>query len=84
MFNLASKVSQEEGYAEGDLIIITAGVPVGEKGTTNLMKIQMIGSKLVQGQGVGEEAIIAKAVVAGTAEEAVAKATGSYFVTNNR
>ena len=31
MFNLASKVSQEEGYAsEGDLIIIT-GVPVGEK-----------------------------------------------------
>ena len=83
MFNLASKVSQEEGYAsEGDLIIITAGVPVGEKGTTNLMKIQMIGSKLVQGQGVGEEAIIAKAVVAGTAEEAVAKATeGANLVT---
>ncbi len=83
MFNLASKVSQEEGYAsEGDLIIITAGVPVGEKGTTNLMKIQMIGSKLVQGQGVGEEAIIAKAVVAGTAEETVAKATeGAILVT---
>ncbi|HAP4793514.1 TPA: pyruvate kinase [Enterococcus faecalis] len=83
MFNLASKVSQEEGYAsEGDLIIITAGVPVGEKGTTNLMKIQMIGSKLVQGQGVGEEAIIAKAVVTGTAEEAVAKATeGAILVT---
>ena len=83
MFNLASKVSQEEGYAsEGDVIIITAGVPVGEKGTTNLMKIQMIGSKLVQGQGVGEEAIIAKAVVAGTAEEAVAKATeGAILVT---
>ncbi|WP_205215903.1 pyruvate kinase [Enterococcus faecalis] len=83
MFNLASKVSQEEGYAsEGDLIIITAGVPVGEKGTTNLMKIQMIGSKLVQGQGVGEEAIIAKAVVAGTAEESVAKATeGAILVT---
>lgn len=83
MFNLASKVSQEEGYAsEDDLIIITAGVPVGEKGTTNLMKIQMIGSKLVQGQGVGEEAIIAKAVVAGTAEEAVAKATeGAILVT---
>ena len=83
MFNLASKVSQEEGYAsEGDLFIISAGVPVGEKGTTNLMKIQMIGSKLVQGQGVGEEAIIAKAVVAGTAEEAVAKATeGAILVT---
>ncbi|MGK0552490.1 pyruvate kinase [Enterococcus faecalis] len=74
MFQLATRVTQEEGFAtEGDLIIITAGVPVGEKGTTNLMKIQMIGSKLVQGQGVGEDAVIAKAVVADTAEAAAAK-----------
>ncbi|EOL43301.1 pyruvate kinase [Enterococcus caccae] len=82
MFNLATHISQEEGFAsEGDLIIITAGVPVGEKGTTNLMKIQMIGSKLVQGQGIGEESVIAKAVVANTAEEAVANATeGSILV----
>ncbi|MBP2099337.1 pyruvate kinase [Enterococcus rivorum] len=82
MFSLASTITQEEGYAsEGDLIIITAGVPVGERGTTNLMKIQMIGSKLVQGQGIGEEAIIAKAVVATTAEEAVANTTeGSILV----
>ncbi|WP_348922857.1 pyruvate kinase [Enterococcus rotai] len=82
MFNLATHISQEEGFAsEGDLIIITAGVPVGEKGTTNLMKIQMIGSKLVQGQGIGEESVIAKAVVAATAEEAVANATeGSILV----
>lgn len=82
MFSLATHVSQEEGFAsEGDLIIITAGVPVGEKGTTNLMKIQMIGSKLVQGQGIGEASVIAKAVVATTAEEAVANATeGSVLV----
>lgn len=76
MFSLAAQVSQEEGFAsEGDLIIITAGVPVGERGTTNLMKIQMIGSKLVEGQGIGEDSVIAKAVVANTAEEAVANAT---------
>lgn len=82
MFSLATHVSQDEGFAsEGDLIIITAGVPVGEKGTTNLMKIQMIGSKLVQGQGIGEASVIAKAVVAKTAEEAVANATeGSVLV----
>ena len=71
MFNLATDIAQENGFAsEGDLIIITAGVPVGEQGTTNLMKIQMIGSKLVQGQGIGEKSVIAKAVVAKTAEEA--------------
>lgn len=72
MFNLAaSSVVEREFATEGDLIIITAGVPVGESGTTNLMKIQMIGSKLVQGQGVGSDTVIGRAVVANTAKEAV-------------
>lgn len=72
MFNVAARFVVEEDFAkEGDLIIITAGVPVGESGTTNLMKIQMIGSKLVQGQGVGSDTVIGRAVVADTADEAV-------------
>ena len=72
MFNVAARFVVEEDYAkEGDLIIITAGVPVGESGTTNLMKIQMIGSKLVQGQGVGSDTVIGRAIVANTADEAV-------------
>ena len=76
MFTLATEVSQEQGFAsEGDLIIITAGVPVGERGTTNLMKIQLIGSKLLEGQGVGREAFVGNTVVAATAEEANANAT---------
>ena len=73
MFNVAARFVVEEGFAkEGDLILITAGVPVGESGTTNLMKIQMIGSKLVQGQGVGSDTVIGRAIVANTADEAVA------------
>lgn len=72
MFNLAASFVVEQEFAsEGDLILITAGVPVGESGTTNLMKIQMIGSKLVQGQGVGSDTVIGRAVVADTASEAV-------------
>jgi len=75
MFNLATQKSVENGYVtEGDLIIITAGVPVGEQGTTNVMKIQMIGSKLVEGQGVGNESVIGKAIIADSAEEANKKA----------
>ena len=71
MFNLATKIAQETGFASaGDLIIITAGVPVGERGTTNLMKIQLIGTKLASGQGVGSDAVIGKATVATSADEA--------------
>nr|HRM24599.1 pyruvate kinase [Enterococcus aquimarinus] len=75
MFDLASKKAVELGFAsEGDLILITAGVPVGERGTTNVMKIQLIGSRLLEAQGVGGRAVVGNAVVATTAEEAIEKA----------
>lgn len=75
MFDLASKKAVELGFAsEGDLILITAGVPVGESGTTNVMKIQLIGSRLLEAQGVGGRAVVGNAVVATTAEEAIEKA----------
>ncbi|MBE9387972.1 pyruvate kinase [Vagococcus salmoninarum] len=75
MFALATEVSMNEGFAkEGELILITAGVPVGERGTTNLMKIQLIGSKLLEGQGIGRDSLIATSVVATSAEEANKKA----------
>ncbi|MCC5894958.1 MAG: pyruvate kinase [Alkalibacterium sp.] len=85
MFNLATQTTVEKGYAkEGDLILITAGVPVGERGTTNVMKIQLIGSKLTSGQGVGSESVIGKAIVAFSAEEAMEKAIeGGILVVKN-
>ena len=75
MFDLAAKKAVELGFAkEGELILITAGVPVGERGTTNVMKIQLIGSKLLDAQGVGERTVVANAVVAKSAEEANSRA----------
>ena len=75
MFELAEKQAVDLGFAkEGDLILITAGVPVGERGTTNVMKIQLIGSKLLEAQGIGEKSVVANAVIAHSAEEAIAKA----------
>lgn len=41
MFELAAAKVVEQGFAEkGDLLIITAGVPVGQKGSTNMLKVQ--------------------------------------------
>ncbi|MDO4912200.1 MAG: pyruvate kinase [Lactobacillus sp.] len=74
MFELATRVAKEQGLVEdGDLVIIVAGVPVGESGTTNVMKLQIVGSKLAQGLGVGNSSVIGKAVVANSADEANAK-----------
>ena len=49
------------GYiSEGDLIVITAGVPVGISGTTNLIKVHTIGKVLLTGTGIGNKSVIGK------------------------
>ncbi|MGX6979436.1 pyruvate kinase [Vagococcus elongatus] len=82
MFARSAELAKELGFAkEGELILITAGVPVGESGTTNLMKIQLIGSRLLSGQGIGNKSVVSHAVVAKSAAEAVEKAVeGSILV----
>ncbi|WP_139491707.1 pyruvate kinase [Brevibacillus dissolubilis] len=54
----------------GDLVIITAGVPVRETGTTNLMKIHVIGDVIAKGQGIGRKVATGKVVVARDGKEA--------------
>ena len=48
----------------GDTVVITAGVPVAETGTTNLMKIHVVGEEIAKGQGIGRKAAKGKVVVA--------------------
>ncbi|WP_153464758.1 pyruvate kinase [Sediminibacillus terrae] len=57
----------------GNRVIITAGVPVGESGTTNLMKVHVIGDVLAKGQGVGKGSTYGRAIVAKNAAEALEK-----------
>ena len=43
MFDLGAKKSVEAGIAKpGELVVITAGVPIGVVGSTNLLKVQMV------------------------------------------
>lgn len=66
----------------GDLVVITAGLPVGETGTTNIMKIHVIGDILAKGQGIGRKTAFGKVVIANTAKEALEKVVpGSILVT---
>ncbi|ASK62984.1 pyruvate kinase [Virgibacillus phasianinus] len=73
-------VAVEEGlktelFKRGSRVIITAGVPVGESGTTNLMKVHVIGDVIAKGQGIGRRSAYGRAVIAKTAEEANTKVT---------
>jgi pyruvate kinase len=83
MFQLAVDDSIKAGHIRlGDLVIITAGVPVGRSGTTNLMKVHHVGEMLAKGQGIGSQPATGKVVVARTAQEALDKTVeGSILVT---
>mgnify|MGYP000871472617 CR=1 FL=1 len=60
----------QNGYIEnGDLIVITAGVPVGISGSTNLLKVHIVSELLYKKVGVGRETIIARARVAKSYQE---------------
>lgn len=73
-----------EIISEGDLVVITAGVPVGESGTTNLMRIHVVGDILVKAQGIGRKSAFGKVVVAHSAQEAEAKMIeGKILVTSS-
>lgn len=64
----------EEGFIKnGDLVIITAGVPVGVSGTTNLLKVHIVSELLYKKAGCGKETVTAKAVKASNCEELVGR-----------
>ena len=55
----------------GDLVVITAGVPLGVSGTTNLMKVHIVGDVLVTGTGVTKGSVTAQVCVCKNEEEAL-------------
>ncbi|NTW71719.1 MAG: pyruvate kinase [Eubacteriaceae bacterium] len=62
LFEESIMIAVKEGLLEcGDLVVISAGIPLGVKGTTNLIKVQTIGNIILRGSGIGKKAVTAKA-----------------------
>ena len=75
----STALAEKNGYLHnGELAVVTAGVPVGVSGTTNMIKIHMVGNCLATGVGVGRGktdlvSASGKACVCRTLEEVKAK-----------
>lgn len=73
MIEEAINSSLEAGLIRtGDLVVLTAGVPIGVPGSTNLIKVHLVADVLVRGTGVGNKAVAGRACVALTPDEALA------------
>ena len=56
LFEQAVQAGEDAGLLhDGELVVMTAGVPLGVSGTTNLMKVHVVGHILVTGKGVTKE-----------------------------
>ena len=56
---------------DGEIVVITAGVPLGVTGTTNLIKVHVVGHILVKGVSVNEKSVCAPLCVADSEEELI-------------
>ncbi|MCG2181875.1 pyruvate kinase [Staphylococcus epidermidis] len=84
LLNNAVATAVETGrVSNGDLIIITAGVPTGEKGTTNMMKIHLVGDEIAKGQGVGRGSVVGNAIVADSASDLEGKDLSDKVIITN-
>ena len=77
LIEMSTNLAQQNGYLHnGELAVVTAGVPVGVSGTTNMIKIHMVGNCLATGVGVGRGDLTSasgKACVCRTLDEVRAK-----------
>ena len=74
LFDAAVAAAMKEGLCrDGDLVVLTAGVPLGIPGTTNLLKVAVAGYSLVRGRGLNSHKTVGNLCVAKNAEEALQK-----------
>lgn len=70
IFSFSIDAAKEYDFvSEGDLVVISAGVPVGLSGATNIMKIQLIDELLIKGIGLVKSVVHGVACVGSSAEE---------------
>ena len=72
LFDHAVDRAVEAGLLKnGDLVVITAGVPLGVSGTTNLLKVHIVGDILVSGTGVVHSSICGNLCVCKSVQDAL-------------
>ena len=74
LVELAVRSAEEAGLVKrGDLVVVTAGVPVGVSGTTNMIRVQQAGGSLVNAVGIGDQKASGPLCVCRSLEEVAEK-----------
>ncbi len=74
---------QEKMITDGNLVVITAGVPVGVSGTTNLLRVETVGEIIVKGKGIGKKAVSGTALVVRSESDLEKIQKGQIIITHS-
>ncbi len=75
--------AKKASYLEnGELVVITAGVPVGVSGTTNLIKVHVISEEITNGIGVGNKTAEGRARIVSNPSEVLEFEEGDIIITH--
>jgi pyruvate kinase len=70
LFEHAVDRAESKGLvSQGDIVVITAGVPLGVSGTTNMIKVHVAGHILISGKGLTKRSVSANLCVAESPED---------------
>lgn len=70
LFDHAVDKAEEMGLIkQGEIVVLTAGVPLGISGTTNMIKVHVAGHILMQGKGLNDKVDSGNMCVVNSAEE---------------
>ena len=85
LFDHAVDKAEEMGLIkQGEIVVLTAGVPLGISGTTNMIKVHVAGHILMQGKGLNDKVDSGNMCVVNSAEELKEKfKVGDIIVAND-
>lgn len=85
LISMSVETSEKAGLVHaGNMAVVTAGVPVGISGTTNMIKVHLVGDSLLNGVGIGEHNAKGEVCVCRSAAEAAKKfKPGQILVTTH-
>lgn len=70
----SAEISLSAGYVKkGDLVVIAAGIPMNYVGSTNMMKVHIIGDILLQGKGTNDVSAYGTALLVTDVKDALNK-----------
>jgi len=81
----SAKAAVDNGYVKnGELVVLTAGIPIGVPGTTNMIKVSIVGEVVAKGISIGSGSVSGKVCIIKDLAKDINKVCDSCIIVANK